>query len=208
MLFDINLENIQTESFRGSMIYTIDNFYKNPQEVETFIQSHPAKLWKEWITPTYNGVYIEDCRHDFNDDRFATVSSALEKICGQPIDQPTQIATNRIKFINYYFNDYFNNYWAPHKDLGYTGIVYFNSSGTNLYEVVEEDAWTGPEHVEPWRSKSKYRVIKPLEAKYNRLILFNGRKFHHGMSIDDDAFFKDYRFNQAIFFYESKTLPD
>lgn len=208
MLFDINLENIQIENFQGSMIYTIDNFYKDPQAVETLIQSRPANLWKEWDTPTYNGIHFEDCRHDFRDDRFAAVSSALEEICGQPIAQPTQIVTNRIKFTNYYFNDYFNNYWAPHTDLGYTGIVYFNSSGTNLYEVIEYDPWTGPEHFEPWRPKSKYRVIKTLEAKYNRLILFNGRKFHHGMIIDNDTFFKDHRFNQAIFFYESKTLPD
>jgi len=208
MLFDVNLENIQTENFQGSMIYTIDNFYQHPEEVENFIQSHPAKLWKEWDTPTYNGVHFEDCRHDFSDERFTTVSSALEQICGQPIDHPTQIATNRIKFINYYFNDYFNNYWAPHRDLGYTGIVYFNSSGTNLYEVIEDDPWNSPEHLKPWRPKSKYRVIKALEARYNRLVLFNGRQFLHGMSIDDDAFFKDYRFNQAIFFYESNTLPD
>jgi hypothetical protein len=208
MLFDVNLENIQTENFQGSMIYTIDNFYQHPEEVENFIQSHHAKRWKEWDTPTYNGVHFEDCRHDFSDERFTTVSSALEQICGQPIAQPANIVTNRIKFTNYYFNDYFNNYWAPHRDLGYTGIVYFNSSGTNLYEVIEDDPWNGPEHLEPWRPKSKYRVIKALEARYNRLVLFNGRQFLHGMSIDDDAFFKDYRFNQAIFFYESKTLPD
>jgi hypothetical protein len=77
-----------------------------------------------------------------------------------------------------------------------------------LYEVIEDDPWNSPEHLKPWRPKSKYRVIKALEARYNRLVLFNGRQFLHGMSIDDDAFFKDYRFNQAIFFYESNTLPD
>jgi hypothetical protein len=207
-LFDINLDNIKTEIFQDSVIYTIDNFYKHPRDVENFIQSHPATLWKDWDTPTYNGVHFKDYRHDFNDDRFIHVSSSLENICGQSIDKPMQIATNKIKFTDYYFNDYFNNYWAPHKDLGYTGIVYFNSSGTNLYDIIEKDVWTGPEHFEPWRSKLKYQLIKTLEAKYNRLILFNGRKFLHGMSITNDDFFKDYRFNQALFFYESKTLPD
>jgi hypothetical protein len=199
-LFDINLDDIKIEVFQDSIIYTIDNFYKHPLSVLDLIESNKPKLWKSWQTPSYNGSYFEDYRHDFVDTRFNTVTSALKNLCGQSASEPTSITTNKIKFNDYYFNDYFNHYWAPHNDLGYTGIVYFDSSGTNLYERIEEDTFVENEHVAPWRSKLKYKKIKTLEAKFNRLVLFDGYKFLHGMDIDSDVFFKKYRLNQAIFF--------
>jgi hypothetical protein len=205
-LFDFNLDNIKTEIFQDSIIYTIDNFYKHPEQVLELIESKEAKLWKSWETPSYNGVYFEDYRHDFIDERFTQVTDAVAKICGQPADEPKSITTNKIKFTNYYFNDYFNHYWSPHLDLGYTGLVYFDSTGTNLYERIEEDVLTENEHFAPWRLKSKYKKIKTLEAKFNRLVLFDGYKFLHGMAIDDDTFFKKYRLNQAIFFIGQPEL--
>jgi len=198
-LFDVNLDNISVEVFQDSRIYTIDNFYRYPNKVLDFLNSNTATLWKSWETPSYNGIHFFDYRHNFIDDRLLTVDSVLEKLCDQHIAQPGRIVTNKIKFVNYDFNDYFNNYWAPHKDLGYTGLVYFNSSGTNLYESVESDEWSEFEHVAPWRPKFKYKVIKTLESKFNRLILFDGAKFLHGMAIDNDNYFKNYRFNQAFF---------
>lgn len=205
-LFDINLNDVKTEVFQDSVIYTVDNFYKYPNDVLALIESNKPKLWKSWQTPSYNGSYFEDYRHDFIDARFNTVTAALENICKQPASESTSITTNKIKFKDYYFNDYFNYYWAPHNDFGYTGIVYFESSGTNLYERLEEDLFTENEHVAPWRPKSKYKKIKTLEAKFNRMILFDGQKFLHGMDIDNDLFFKKYRLNQAIFFIYQNEL--
>jgi hypothetical protein len=198
-LFDINLEELTVQVFQNSKIYTIDNFYKYPNDVLNFIDSQRLTLWKSWETPSYNGTHFIDCRHDFTDFRLSKIDQILEGLCDQQISQPCRIVTNKIKFINYNFNDYFNNYWAPHRDLGYTGIVYFNSSGTNLYEQIADDKWNDPEHAAPWRLKSKYRLIKTLNAKFNRMILFDGAKFLHGMDIQNDEYFKNYRFNQAFF---------
>ena len=39
--------------------------------------------------------------------------------------------TNVTKFIDKNFNDYENNYWYPHKDFGYTALIYFNKSLDN-----------------------------------------------------------------------------
>jgi hypothetical protein len=205
-LFDISLDDIKTEVFQDSVIYIVDNFYKYPNDVLALIESNKPKLWKSWQNPSYNGLHFEDYRHDFIDTRFNLVTAALENLCNQPASEATSITTNKIKFNDYYFNDYFNNYWAPHNDLGYTGIVYFDSSGTNLYERISEDVFVENEHVAPWRSKSKYNKIKTLEAKFNRLVLFDGYKFLHGMDITDDIFFKKYRLNQAIFFIDQHEL--
>jgi hypothetical protein len=57
-----------------------------------------------------------------------------------------------------------------------------------------------PEHYAPWRLKTKYKIIKQLQGKFNRLIMFDGAKFLHGMDISTDDFFKVRRINQVLFF--------
>ncbi len=204
-MFEFNDNNLIVEEFNGSSIYYIDNFYKDPDKVFDYINSHESILWKSWEKPSYNGQLFLDERHDFIDNEFTIVTNRLSLICNQKVDEENKIVTNKTKFIDYNFNDYFNNYWGPHRDLGYTGIIYFyddKDAGTNLYEKVQEDIWNEPEHFSPWRSKSKYKLIKQIEAKFNRLVLFNGKKFLHGMNISNDRYFKEYRINQVIFFIE------
>jgi hypothetical protein len=101
------------------------------------------------------------------------------------------------------FNDYQNNFWCPHFDKGYTGIVYLNDytgAGTNLYDVIGNHDNKVPEHYMPWRKKTNYKVIKQLYSKFNRLVIFNSKKFLHGMAIDDDTFFNEERYNVVLFF--------
>jgi hypothetical protein len=78
------------------------------------------------------------------------------------------------------------------------------SSGTNLYEnIIPEKHLDGFEHYIPWRSKTNYKLIKTILPKYNRLVLFDAKKFLHGMNICNDDYFENhYRFNQ-VFFFES-----
>lgn len=201
-LFEVNdLSNIKCEIFEGSKIYTMDNFYKYPDEILEFLLVHSSpNLWKVEEQPSYNGKYFLDKRHNFYVSGFENIDTQLAKICGQTIQYPGKVVTNCTQFIDRSFNDYTNNYWAPHLDLGYNALIYFTSSGTNLYESIEDDPETMPEHYAPWRAKSKYRIIKTLEAEYNRLVMFDGARFLHGMNITDDTYFNRQRVNQAIFF--------
>ena len=206
-IFDFNKENLEIDYFDGSPIFTIKNFYKNPDMVIQTIESVEPKLWKSWETPSNNGVKFFDQRHEFEFDGVEQVSNFLSSICNQPVSEKNLVLTNKIKFEDYEFNDYFNYYWAPHYDLGYTALIYLNrhgQTGTNLYKCTGIDNWTTPEHHEPWRPKSEYTVIKKLSAEFNKLIMFNGKKFLHGMSIEDDSFFKHDRLNQVLFFIENQ----
>ena len=57
------------------------------------------------------------------------------------------------------------------------------------------------EHFMPWRPKDRYKILKNIKPKYNRLVLFDGLKFPHGMDISNDFYFnKKYRKNQVFFF--------
>ena len=212
MMFELN-ENleIKKELFEGTVIYTIDDFYKNPKEVENYLFGKPNEipLHKIYDKPSFNGVYFEDRRHDTEDNLDIWYSFNLKKVydflsglCGQGYEAP-DIITNCSRFKKHEFNDYKNCYWFPHTDSGYNGIVYFNDDekhGTCLYEVLVKPPDVN-EHYQPWGAKKDFIVIKTLEPKYNRFVFFDGYEFPHGMNICTDRYFgEEYRINQVFFF--------
>ena len=135
-----NLE-IKKELFQGTVIYTIDDFYKYPQEVDDYLFSEPNKipLHKIWENPTFNGVHFEDRRHEgYSIDNLdiAKVYDFLSKLCGQGY-QGAEVVTNCTRFKRHEFNDYENCHWWPHRDGGYNGIVYFNDDDKLIDPVWE-----------------------------------------------------------------------
>ena len=213
-MFELN-ENleIKKELFEGTVIYTIDDFYKNPKEVENYLFGKPNEipLHKIYEKPSFNGVYFEDRRHDSEDNLdLKKVYDFLSSLCGQGYEAP-DIVTNCSRFKKHEFNDYKNYYWWPHTDGGYNGIVYFNDDdkhGTCFYEELVEKPDV-PEHYQPWGAKKDFIVIKTLEPKYNRFVFFDGYKFPHGMNICTDRYFgEEYRKNQVFFFDNPEFLKE
>ena len=213
-MFELN-ENlkIEKELFEGTVIYTIDDFYKNPQKVENYLFGKPNEipLHKIYEKPSFNGVYFEDRRHDSEDNLdLKKVYDFLSSLCGQGYEAP-DIVTNCSRFKKHEFNDYKNYYWWPHTDGGYNGIVYFNDDsehGTCFYEELIEKPDV-PEHYQPWGAKKDFIVIKTLEPKYNRFVFFDGYEFPHGMNICTDRYFgEEYRKNQVFFFDNPEFLKE
>ena len=208
-----NLE-VKKELFRGTIIYTIDDFYKNPQGVENYLFGQPNKisLHKMDEKPSFNNVYFEDRRHDDSIDNLdlKKVYDFLSRLCGQGYEAP-DVVTNCTRFKRHQFNDYKNYYWWPHTDGGYNGIVYFNDDdkhGTCFYEELVEKPDV-PEHYQPWGAKKDFIVIKTLEPKYNRFVFFDGYEFPHGMNICTDRYFgEEYRKNQVFFFDNPEFLKE
>ena len=191
---------IEKEVFKGSIIYKIDNFYKNPEKIENHLFHDDVPLHKIHLKPTYNNLHFEDRRLDYYDARLTHVIDFLSSICNQrPFSY--NVITNQARFKRHKFNDYEKNYWWPHRDVGYNGIVYFNDDdGTNFYEEIITKK-KSKEHFKPWRPKEDLRVVKKIKSKYNRFVFFNGRKFLHGMDINSDRYFcNEYRKNQVFFF--------
>jgi len=222
-----NLE-VKTEVLQGSIIYTIDNFYKDPEEVSDYIFNREVPLWKINQKPSYNSVYFNDRRLIKIEPKLLHVYIFLSRLCKMKYAD-CAIFTNMTRFFRNDFNDYGNCFWWPHLDIGYNAVVYFNkdeeNSGTNLYDqkVLDDSEWESknadPEHYLCWRPKEKYSVIKTFKSKYNSLCLFDGSKFPHGMNITNDIYFSDiplmsdsqvgwdnYRCNQAFFFKEAGSV--
>ena len=212
-MFELNKNlEIKEELFNGSIIYTIDNFYRYPQQLEKYlfrdISSLPFHKGDE--KPSYNGTYFEDRRHPAkNNLQLKKVYDFLSDLCGQGYSY-SDVVTNTIRFETHEFNDYENCHWWPHTDSGYNGLVYFNDNdnenGTNLYRELIPLPNVN-EHFAPWRSKNEFEVIKHLEPKYNRLVFFDGWRFQHGMNISNDRYFgQEYRKNQVFFLYCEQFL--
>lgn len=197
---ELNDLEVRSDDFMGSKIYYIDNFYKYPNELIAYLHTQHASLWKDRESPSYNGIFFEDRRHEIESNKIANIAKFLSNLCGD-LTLYSRVRTNFTRFKRCSFNNFNDNYWWPHQDLGYTAIIYFNSSSTNLYEVVEAENLKGvKEHFAPWRSKRKFNIIKTIEPKFNSLVLFDGKKFFHGMNISDYTYFgSEYRTNQAIF---------
>jgi len=209
-MFEISKNlKVNIQILDNSKIFIIDNFYEYPDKIVDHILSFPSEYHKNFL-PSYNGIHFEDRRHVIENFEIHNVYSFLEDICCQKSKYPKNlIFTNYTKFGDNQFNDYENNYWWPHIDYGYTAIVYMNRgdciSGTNLYLNICPDLEPPnvPEHLEPWRPRERFEVIKSLEPSYNRLVLFDAKKFVHGMNVcNSDYFGYTHRLNQVFFFQE------
>ena len=211
-MFELNSDlDIKEEILLGSKIFTIDNFYKNPDEVYDFLFNREVPLWKIEEKPSFNTIHFIDKRLIEYDERLLPVIGFLSYLCNQDAESH-DIVTNMQRFFKHDFNDYKNCHWWPHQDSGYNGIVYFNkddnTSGTNLYSVKKQYNMT-LEHVEPWRPKENFKILKTLEPEYNRRVFFDGLKFLHGANFPDNRYFdEEYRTNQVFFFLEDSYDDD
>ena len=186
----------------GSTIYEVENVYKFPKKVKRWLFNRNVPLWKFGDPNSLNGKYFIDKRLiTFNKDamQLLELCSDLSK---QKLDT-NDLVTNQTKFIpNDYNKKYKTHYWWHHIDVGYNGIVYFNESdednGTNLYHP-QTTLRKNHEHEDPWMSKEGIKLVHEIKPKFNKLVLFDGLYFPHGMAINDDRYFTQYRINQTIF---------
>ena len=207
-MFELN-KNLQvhTEKFFHTNLYVIEDFYKDPDEVKSFLCRTKPPLWKSSEKNQNNGKFFEDRRFNGHDADLIDAYTYLSKLCNQiPVGPSDWVVSNMTKFLDKSYNKYNTCYWWPHFDYGYNGIVYLNDdsdNGTNIYDLTNpNEIHNRPdeEHLDPWRNKNNYRVVKTIVPKYNRMVLFDGM-FPHGMNITTDKFFGDeYRINQVFFF--------
>jgi len=197
-MFEFNTHNPTIHYIEDSPIYIIDDFYKYPKEVEKEFWRNELNYHKE-SDPGDNGKLFHDMRHNFYSQELVKVTEYLLDMCGSSYYfSDSNCLSNVFKYEGV---DYIDNYWYPHTDTGYTALIYFEGTGTNLYavpnEIERDNIEKTFEHCNPWRPKNNYELLFTIESKYNRLVLFNGKQFWHGADISHSP---TKRFNQALFF--------
>lgn len=234
--FEINRNQlIQYGMLEETPYAIIDDFFSTPDDVITLLHHISPNFHKEGGTsnssldngvgerpvieekPTgkknYNGEMFKDMRHEFYSDMVLPAYEHIFNVLKYmgihqiPADRRAVIS-NCFTFKRDPFNDFENNYWWPHRDHGYSALVYLNhndNTGTNVYKCLEPDYEDDVrEHEEPWRPKERYEKILNFEPAFNRCILFNAGKYHHGMHVEnwrfEDTLENDTRMNLGFFF--------
>ena len=184
-------------------VYVMNNFYQNPDEILFYFNSTPPHPHK-WALNTNNLNYFSDLRHNFNHADMKNVTERLISYFNLEGKKPhTKVTTNVFRMNCTKFNNYKDNYWAPHTDdldgEVMTFLIYFNlegCDGTNFYNAKRK--FVGREHDSPWCSKNFYDLLLNAPSQYNMCLAFN-TNITHGMAINDNTFFNKFRLNQAIF---------
>ena len=191
-MWEINNDlHVHTHHVDNQPIYEVENFYKNPTKVARFLFNRDTPPWKG----TQEGKY-DDRRWGEKCSRLPAFDF-LDKITG--LKWETGLMTNMFRATSF---PYKTHYWWIHKDEYPNAIVYFNkddeANGTNLYKPPYEP--TTLEDVEPEIPKEKVELLYHIKPKYNKLVIFNGSYFPHGMALNDDRYFGNtYRVNQVFF---------
>ena len=183
--------HVHTHHVDGKPIYEVENFYKNPTRVARFLFNRDAPVWKG----TQEGKY-DDRRWCDWCNRYPAFDF-LDKMTGLKWD--TALMTNMFRATSF---PYKTHYWWIHNDPCLNAIVYFNKddevNGTNLYKPpYEAKTW---EDEEPEIPKEEAELLYHIKPTYNKLVVFDGEYFPHGMAINDARYFGNtYRINQVFF---------
>ena len=229
-MFNLNPSlRVDIENFYGTEIYYIRDFYKYPDEVYDYLYNKERSL-SEYDTEhqplldfgnMLNGrkeSIVEDIRFEVDDDDIFNVNMFLSGLCNQASVLDIALG-NRTTFVDHSSNAYRNNFYWPHSDVGYNGIVYLNKGttecGTNLYHpsVMKTKKWKDDQSspiaqvINPWRPKADYRVLKTFKSEYNTLVLFDGYKFPHGANYNSDYYLKNSEARCCQVFFFDRDRP-
>ena len=208
-MFEVQSWDVQETEYG----YIIDDFYWSPKRIQEMFMTLDPIPHKHNVKPSYNGKYFKDMRHNLYSGQLKPIYDFLGKITKKrPKEgQDRRLSSNIFRMKDDPFHTYDTHYWWPHFDQGYTAIVYLNEvddTGTNLYQSCDEEEMAKQnteEHYEPWRPKEKYKLLHTFEPKFNRLVMFNGNKYCHGMNLKSNLFSKGQcRMNQ-VFFYDGRN---
>lgn len=186
-------------------VVIVDNWYKNLSEIQNVLSNLPAVRWK-WTENSRNFVDYYDCRpiipfHYETDKAYRTADKVANILFDYFNAFEVELENNLYEF-NFYKNirTPANNLQAnPHTDNSFNCIIYLDnicSGGTALYDMPPIDN-TEDENLLIDVSNFPKRII---EAKPNRLVLFDGRILHGAYIKNHEEYVNDWRMNQIMFF--------
>ena len=106
--------DVRVDYVYDSPIYTIDDFYQDPDSIVEFLMSQDAPLWKmeEEFKPSHNEIYFEDRKHQIESSEIESAYYFLQSICKQKIDCLSVLFVTKtiylIDFLSFYVMSFKN----------------------------------------------------------------------------------------------------
>ena len=209
---DMKVETIETSVAK---ITIIDDFYEDIDSVIDQVDKLPVtKIWNH--DPNNNKTYFDGRKVYCNNMKGSllpysvdgTLINIVSEIIGYPSNSIDIDPENTKLLVNCFkFTDELNlkdHYYGAHRDpymrnsIGQVALVIFlnrnyeEGEGMNFYDGYIESDHT---HL---RKKDALPVVKRIQGKCNRAVLFDS-KFTHGQHTPTDQFKKEMRYTQVIF---------
>ena len=183
--------HVHTHHVANKPVHEVENFYKYPEKVRRYLFNRYAPPWRG----AQQGKY-DDRRFGIKCKNYPAFDF-LKSLTGK--HWVNQLVTNQFRAESF---PYKTHYWWIHTDPCLNAIVYFNKddevNGTNLYKPPYEA--TTLESKEPEIPKENVELLYHIKPTYNKLVVFDGKYFPHGMALNDDRYFGNtYRINQVFF---------
>jgi len=201
-LFEVG--NFKVE--KSGDVLIVDNWYKNYEDIFDLLQNTPVPIWKKEVGRNFVDYY--DCRPILNFN-FLDVEKMNCVMMLRNLIKKHFIITSELKMVNRVFEfNYFkhikfgvssNLQHHPHVDHTFNALVYLDkvcSGGTAIYDYFCGD---NNEHLNLLFDVSNHSKTL-IEAKPNRLVVFNGLRPHGGFISDHDEYVDSWRINQVMFF--------
>lgn len=207
-MFKLDPENWEV-SFDGTVLF-IDNFYANPNSINTWLSKQDYPRWKYYpeVAPTRNGIDYDDCRlrHVWTSDSmqnnyFADIITFLRKYFGDGdylFDKMLEFNCFRaLKDFRPTEQHY------PHIDReAINMLIYMDKEGNGGTKVYVGDFPGNNEHenlIFDFESV-EYDVLTTVPYKFNRAAIFDGRRMHGAFIEDYNHYKNNWRYTQVYFF--------
>lgn len=203
-LFEINPDYKVTSFENGVLV--VDSWYKNYDAIHNVLQNMPVPIWKRH---EYGRNFVDyyDCRPaipvNYPTKKLQDILEHYPQLISKYFNVPNTEHVNQPFEFNYFKNIKKNVSPSlqhfPHTDFNFNCIVYLDriaSGGTAIYEI---DSIYGAEEFNLMHDVSNYPKII-IEAKPNRLVIFDGNQYHGGYISNHNHYVDNWRINQVLFF--------
>jgi hypothetical protein len=192
-LFEINNFDVKIYSASWGDFLIIDDFWKYPDKIHKAALKIPTVKLKGSYNVNENGSEYYDGRSHFIFYERQLFMDVIDDVISKCFNvnlytDPTQIlfplSNNIFNIKEKYFEKYCKSYYGPHEDGNNTiaAISYLNEEYDEDDGTVMFDGNGFHKTSQAWVEKSDVAEIGFLQAKYNRLIIYDG-SIHHASSI-------------------------
>ena len=204
--------NVIDKSTESGKFFYIDNFYKNPELLSSWVLEHPRVYWKmRGGLETRNGIDYYDCRLSIETPEFFDTDNLNKKvldIIGNIFDETYETNYHNLAF-NLFKNIGKKNtkfQHMPHTDNIVSGqktaLIYLDkvqNGGTMTYRGKQKLELGNEEENLFVDVENNYEFDTLLESKFNRLVIFDSDKLHGAYINDYSKYVNDWRVTQVFF---------